>query len=92
VAPAARDDAQGRFVTGDAVGYAGDELVAWGQPDRVLRETILCLAEGRELVTCIAGAEAPLDERQVELALPEGLELDFHEGGQPAWWYLLAVE
>ena len=30
VAPAARDDAQGRFLTGDAVGYAGDELVAWG--------------------------------------------------------------
>jgi hypothetical protein len=43
-------------------------------------------------VTCIAGAEAPLGEDEVEQALPAGLELDFHEGGQPAWWYLLAVE
>src|SRR3954451_10117146 len=92
VAPAARDDAQGRFRTGDAVGYAGDELVAWGAPDEVLRQTIQRLAEGRELVTCIAGAEAPLGEDEVEQALPDGLELDFHEGGQAAWWYLLAVE
>src|SRR3954466_5686595 len=92
VAPAARDDAQGRFRTGDAVGYAGDELVAWGAPDDVLRQTIQRLAEGRELVTCIAGAEAPLGAVEVEQALPDGLELDFHEGGQPAWWYLLAVE
>src|SRR3954453_19842654 len=92
VAPAARDDVQGRFRTGDAVGYAGDELVAWGALEQVLRETIQLLAQGRELVTCIAGAEAPLGAAQVEQALPDGLELDFHEGGQPAWWYLLAVE
>jgi DAK2 domain fusion protein YloV len=92
VAPAARDDALGRFRTGDAVGYAGDELVAWGEPDKVLRQTIERLADGKELVTCIAGAEAPLGETEVEQTLPDGLELDFHEGGQPAWWYLLAVE
>ena len=92
IAPAARDDALGRFVAGDAVGYAGDELVSWGHVDKVLRETIERLAVGRELVTCIAGAEAPLGEDEVEQALPDGLELDFHEGGQPAWWYLLAVE
>src|SRR4051794_22220164 len=92
VAPAARDDAQGRFRTGDAVGYAGDELVAWGELAQVLRETIEKLAVDGELVTCIAGAGAPLGENEVERALPDGLELDFHEGGQPAWWYLLAVE
>jgi DAK2 domain fusion protein YloV len=92
VAPAARDDVQGRFRAGDAVGYAGDELVAWGELERVLAETIEALADGRELVTCIAGAEAPLSREEVERALPGGLELDFHEGGQPAWWYLLAVE
>jgi hypothetical protein len=92
VAPAARDDALGRFRTGDAVGYAGDELVAWGAPALVLRQTIEALAEGRELVTCIAGAGAPLGEAEIVRALPDGLELDFHEGGQPAWWYLLAVE
>ena len=30
VAPAARDDAQGRFKRGDAVGFADGEIVAWG--------------------------------------------------------------
>src|SRR4051794_39872253 len=30
VAPAARDDAQGRFRKGDAVGFVGEEIVAWG--------------------------------------------------------------
>jgi hypothetical protein len=92
VAPAARDDAQGRFRAGDAVGYAEDELVAWGDPVAVLTQTIEALAKGRELVTCIAGADAPLDREQVERAVPGGLELDFHDGGQPAWWYLLAAE
>jgi len=92
VAPAARDDAQGRFRRGDAVGYAGDELVAWGDPAETLRRTVEHLAEDRELVTCIAGAEAPLGRDEVERALPSELDLDFHEGGQPAWWWLLAAE
>src|ERR1700754_4783154 len=30
VAPAARDDAQGRFRKGDAVGFAAGEIIAWG--------------------------------------------------------------
>ena len=40
VAPAARDDVQGRFVAGDAVGYAGGELVAWGDPGATLAATL----------------------------------------------------
>ena len=40
VAPAARDDAQGRFSAGDAVGYAGGELVAWGDPAETLAATL----------------------------------------------------
>src|SRR3954466_1992657 len=60
VAPAARDDAMGRFRAGEAVGYAGDNLVSWGDPEKVLAETSGRLAVGPELVTCIAGAEAPL--------------------------------
>ena len=58
VAPAARDDAQGRFRAGDAVGYAGGELVAWGEPGETLAATLAQLAEGAELVTCIAGDAA----------------------------------
>ena len=35
--PAARDDAQGRFRRGDAVGFAGGEIVAWGGAGRPWR-------------------------------------------------------
>ena len=37
VAPAARDDAQGRFKRGDAVGFVDDEVVAWGEVRDTLR-------------------------------------------------------
>src|SRR3954447_20215610 len=60
VAPAARDDAQGRFKEGEAVGYVDGELVAYGEPDQTLRSTLQRLADGAELVTCIAGAGRPL--------------------------------
>ena len=40
VAPAARDDAEGRFRRGDSVGFAGDEIVAWGGAGSTLLETV----------------------------------------------------
>ena len=62
VAPAARDDAQGRFV------------------------------DGAELLTCIAGDGPPLGRAAVEAHVPDGVEVEYHEGGQPAWWWLLCAE
>ena len=58
VAPAARDDSQGRFVRGDAVGFVGDEIVAWGGAGSTLAETIERLAEGAEIVTDHRAARA----------------------------------
>jgi dihydroxyacetone kinase-like predicted kinase len=92
VARAARDDARGRFRAGDAVGYVHDELVAWGEPELTLRATAARVAEGTELLTCIAGEDAPLERDGVARCLPGGVELDYHEGGQPAWWWLLCAE
>ena len=92
VAEAGKDDAQGRFKVGEAVGYAGGELVAWGNPADTLGATLAQVADGAELVTCIAGADAPLDETAIAAAMPDGAELDYHDGGQPAWWWLLAAE
>src|SRR4051812_22561148 len=92
VAPAARDDASGRFTAGDAVGYAGEDLVAWGGPEKVLRRVLEDVCDGCEVVTCVAGADAPLGAGQIEALVPEGVELDHHEGGQPSWWWLLAAE
>jgi uncharacterized protein len=92
VAPAARDDAQGRFAAGDAVGYAGGELVAWGDPAATLAATLDQLVDGAELLTCIAGEAPPLGQADVQARVPDGVELEYHEGGQPAWWWLLCAE
>ncbi len=92
VAESAREDPQGRFSRGDAVGYSATELVAWGEPAETLRTTLAHVAAGAELVTCIAGQGAPLPRESVEAAVPDGVELELHEGGQPAWWWLLCAE
>jgi dihydroxyacetone kinase-like predicted kinase len=92
VAHAAREDPQGRFGVGDAVGFVGDELVAWGEPEATLRAVLASLADGAELVTAIAGDGAPLDPEALAELMPDGVEVEVSEGGQPSWWWLLAAE
>ena len=92
VAPAARDDAQGRFVRGDAVGFVGEEIVAWGGAGSTLASTIAELAEGMEIVTVIEGEEAPVAISEIPTRVPEGVELELHRGGQPHYWWLLAAQ
>ena len=92
VARAAKDDVQGRFIAGEAVGYAGGELVAWGDPSATLREVLHRVGEHAEVVTLIAGEGAPLEAGAIEELLPNGAELELHAGGQAAWWYLVAAE
>jgi uncharacterized protein len=92
VAPAARDDAQGRFKAGDAVGYANGELVAWGDPGSTLAASLDRVAAGAELLTCIEGNDAPLSREELRRLVPDGVELELHQGGQPAWWWLLCAE
>ncbi len=92
VAPAARDDAQGRFRQGDAVGFADGEIVAWGGAGSTLAETISGLSEGAEIVTVIAGADAPIPLSEIDTHVPDGVEVETHEGGQPNWWWLLAAQ
>ncbi|MGH2867971.1 MAG: DAK2 domain-containing protein [Solirubrobacteraceae bacterium] len=92
VAPAARDDAQGRFRAGDAVGFVEEELVAWGAPRETLQDVLAQLAENAELITCLRGVDAPLDDRTVHALAFNGVELELSEGGQPSYWWLLAAE
>ena len=92
VAPAARDDGQGRFRIGEAVGYVQEELVAWGDPEATLREVLARLADGAELVTAIRGAQAPLSDDAVAGLAPPDVELECSDGGQPSWWWLLSAE
>ncbi|HTZ86952.1 MAG TPA: DAK2 domain-containing protein [Solirubrobacteraceae bacterium] len=97
IAPAARDDAQGRFVQGDAVGFVDEEVVAWGDPSETLRAILGALAQGNgehgeaELISVLAGDGAPLGLGEIE-AMAGGVELELREGGQPAYWWLLAAE
>jgi DAK2 domain fusion protein YloV len=92
VAPAARDDGEGRFVTGEAVGFVDDAIFAWGEPGPTLGAVLGELGGDAELLTCIAGAGAPLDEAGVRALVPAGVDLECENGGQPAYWWLVAAE
>ena len=92
VAPAARDDAQGRFREGDAVGFVEEQIVAWGRPRETLRGVLEQLAENAELITCLRGAEAPLDDVTVEALAAGDVEFELSNGGQQSYWWLLSAE
>jgi DAK2 domain fusion protein YloV len=92
IAPAARDDAQGRFKKGDAVGFVAGEIVAWGGAGSTLDQTLQQLAEGAEILTVIAGDGAPIPLEEIDVHVPDGVEVETHEGGQPSWWWLLAAQ
>ncbi len=92
VAPAARDDAGGRFKRADAVGFVEEQIVAWGEPRETLRRVLELLGEGAELLTCIAGRDAPLSLEQVAELYDGDVELERSEGGQPSYWWLIAAE
>jgi DAK2 domain fusion protein YloV len=92
VAPAARDDAQGRFKQGDAVGFVNGEIVDYGGAGSTLGKTLQRLAEEAEIVTIIAGEGAPIALEEIDVHVPDGVEVETHEGGQPSWWWLLAAQ
>jgi hypothetical protein len=92
VAPAARDDTQGRFREGDAIGFVEEQLVAWGPPRETLRGVLEQLAPDAELITCLRGAEAPLDDATVQALAAGDAEFELSEGGQPSYWWLLSAE
>ena len=92
VAPAARDDARGRFRVGEAVGFVGDEIVAWGAPRETLAEVLDRLGRDAELITCLRGADVPLDDAVVHALVGDAAELELSEGGQPSYWWLLSAE
>lgn len=92
VAQAARADAQGRFGEGEAVGFVEERVVAWGEPRETLAAVLAELASSAELVSVLAGAEAPLELSELEGIMDGHVELELRNGGQPAYWWLLAAE
>lgn len=92
VAEAAREDREGRFSAGDAIGLVGDEVVAWGTPEQALAGAVEAIADGAEVLTVIAGATPPLAMEAVEALLPAELELSMLEGRQQTHWWLLSAQ
>jgi uncharacterized protein len=92
VAQAARADALGRFRQGEAVGFVEEEVVAWGKPRETLHAVLRALAVDAELVSVLAGDDAPLELEQIGMLMDGEVELELREGGQPAYWWLLTAE
>jgi dihydroxyacetone kinase-like predicted kinase len=92
VAEADRDDADGRYARGDAVGFADDELVAWGDPASTLASVVGRLAADAEIVTVLEGADPPVQAADAGIALTNGAELEIQRGGQPTYWWLIAAQ
>jgi DAK2 domain fusion protein YloV len=92
VAQAARADTQGRFQAGDAVGFVDEQVLAWGEPRETLLAVMRALAGEAELISVLAGVDAPLAVERVGDLVNGEVELEVREGGQSAYWWLLAAE
>ena len=92
VTDAARDDAEGRFRRGDAVGFVDEQLVAWGEPQETLEVVLGELGREAELVTLIEGDGAPIDGDAVAALVPGGVDVEVSRGDQPAYWWLISAE
>jgi len=92
VTMAARDDAEGRFRRGDAVGFVDERLVAWGEPGETLEVVLAELGREAELLTLIEGHGAPMDGEAVAALAPGGVDIEYSRGDQAAYWWLIAAE
>jgi uncharacterized protein len=92
VTGAARDDAEGRFRRGEAVGFVDEQLVAWGEPGETLEAVLGELGREAELLTLIEGDGAPIDGDAVTALAPGGVDVEYSRGDQPAYWWLIAAE
>ena len=92
VTEAARDDAEGRFRRGEAVGFVDEQLVAWGEPGETLEAVLGELGREAELLTLIEGERAPLDGDGVAALVPGGVDVEYSRGDQPAYWWLISAE
>ena len=66
--------------------------MAWGGAGSTLAKTMEVLATDAEILTVISGEGAPLGIEEAAEHAPEGVEVEVHAGGQPAWWWLLVAE
>jgi hypothetical protein len=53
---------------------------------------LTALAPESELISVIAGAQAPLELSELDGIMDGDVEIELRHGGQPAYWWLLAAE
>ena len=64
----------------------------WGEARDTLRGVLERLADHAELITCLRGADAPLDDDEVNALAAGEVEFELSHGGQPSYWWLLSAE
>jgi hypothetical protein len=74
------------------VGFIEEEIVAWGHPRETLRGVLEQLADSAELITCLRGADVPLDDETVQALAAGEVEFELSDGGQKSYWWLLSAE
>jgi DAK2 domain fusion protein YloV len=88
VAEAARDDAQGRFKRGEAVGFVDEEMLAWGDPSETLRTVVATLTDGAAKIGGVGGENgsvarsgngAHLPPELISVLAGEGAPLELEE-------------
>ena len=61
-------------------------------PARRWRRRSSASPRSAEIVTVIGGEGAPIPLAEIDAHVPDGVELEIHDGGQPSWWWLLAAQ
>ena len=92
LAPADKDDPNGRYVKGDAVGFVDGELVAWGDPGEALVALLDALPSDAEIVSLIESESSPLGGSPKSLADQRFDETEHVVAEHPGWWLLITVE
>ena len=92
VGRAAKNDPEGRYRRGEAVGLFGEKIVAWGDPEPTFAATVAAVAEGAEIITVLEGENPPIPTEGLPLDLPDGIEVEVHRGDQSSYWWLIAAQ
>ncbi len=92
VAPADKDDPNGRYTKGDAVGFVGGDLIAWGDPVETLGSVLAALPKDAEIVTLVESELSPFDGQALAAAESAFEEVEHIAAGHPGWWLLITAE
>ena len=68
--------------------FVREHLAGRALSDQAVEE----LAQHVEQVYRVARSSGRSDADAIAAVMPSGVELDYHDGGQPAWWWLLCAE